>query len=220
MKEEIKYTSEIFDAYQSIAKQNASQKITFYKRHESFLATVPLDEKLDIVLDFHEALFELGHYSDYLIRCDETIELLFDSNLFPIFRKEAIQKLLFNKAGSQLNLHKLDQSEETMKALIKMDVTGDKLYKGLLFHIFKNKRLLLKFQARGIVISLILCSAILSIWIALVIQPHYPESLLRFKAWALGLFSLGILIWTGFIGYNNFQSYKEANKFLTKYRYT
>ena len=216
MKEETTYSYDILNEYQSIATQNASQKISFYKKHESFLVQIPINEKLDIVLDFLCSLFELGRYNEYLDRCDEVIDSLFDSQLFPIFRKKEVQKLLFHKAGSYLSLHDLDRSENTMRVLVKMDDSNNKLYQELLFQIFKNKRLLVKFQARGIVIALILSSAILSIWIALVIQPHYPDSLLRFKAWAIGFFGSGVFLWVGFIAYNYYKSYQDAKLFIRK----
>ena len=216
MKEDAAYGAEILDEYLRIANENSSQKISFFRKNEILLSKIPLNEKLAIVLDFQIALFENGHFHEYLERCDDIVNSLFDSKLFPTFRKKDVQKLLFHKAGSQLNLHRLEESENTMKILVKMDEENSKLYKNLLYQIFKSKRLLLKFQARGIVIALILCSAILSIWTALVIEPLYPESVLRFRAWTIGMFSLGIFIWMGFILYNNLMSMRKAKDFVEK----
>lgn len=214
MKEETAYSVEIFKEYQRIAEDNAAQKISFYKKNESFLSKVPLNEKVEIVLDFQKALFQNGHFNEYLSRCDDIINALFDSDLFPVFRKDAVQKLLFHKAGCLLNLVRLDESEQTMKTLVRMSDTRNKLYSSLLYQIFKGKRLLLKFQARGLVIALILTSAILSVHSAFVIKPFYPESFLSFKAWTIGLFALGTLIWLSFIMYNHFLSRREVHSFM------
>ena len=218
MKEEAVYKAEILKEYRKIAQDNVAQKISFYKKNESFFNKVPLNEKLEIVLDFQKALFQNRHFNEYLGRCDDLLSKLFDSQLFPIFRKDAVQSLLFHKAGCLLNLHRLEESEEAMKSLVQIDKNKSQLYKGLLFQLFKSKRLLLKFQARGLVIALILTSAILSVYSALMIKPYYPASFLSFKAWTIGIFILGIAIWGSFIAYNYFRSHKEASDFIKKYR--
>ena len=212
------YNREIIEEYHNLSKENESQKISFYKKNEAFFDQIPLNKKIDIVLDFLNALFHRGEYIEYLNRCDDIIEALFDSRLFPNFEKENLVDLLYMKAASQFYNHDRLKCEETMRGLVALDKTNHLRQKDLLFRLFKSKRQLYKYQARGLVIAFILTSAILSIWTVLFVHPFKPLLVGIYQNWTIGMFAIGILVWLGFKGYNNFKSLQEVNRFINENR--
>lgn len=214
MNQEVTYHREVLGEYQRIAEHNNAQKISFYKNNEQRISNIPINERIDIVLDFHEALFSNGEYQEYLDRVDAIVEALFDSDVFPSFDKKSLYTLLFNKAKCLYNLHHIEESEHTLQMLVKMDAGKSDICKLLLERIFRKKRELSKFKSRGIVIALILGSAILSIWSVFVIDPFYPEQLTGYRIAVVSLFILGCGIWIGTLLYHGQKSKKEAEEFM------
>ena len=219
MDQDVTYREEILSEYLRIAGNNLAQKITFYRKNEKRLSNIPINERLDIDVDFLTALFQNGEYEDYLKRCDVVMDQLFDSEIFPKFEKKILKFILFHKAACLFNLHKLEDSQETLRKLIRIDKINsasaqDQLCVELLKRIFRKKRQLFEFQSRGIVIALILLSAILSVWSVLVIGPFYPEYYTHFQIAMVALFVMGIGIWVIAFFYSRSRAHDETKKFM------
>ncbi|MEE9372866.1 MAG: hypothetical protein V3V00_07405 [Saprospiraceae bacterium] len=212
------YEQEIIREYKRIAENNTASKISFFKKYESFLDKVPLDKKLNIVVDFQLALFHNGEFDQYLIRCDDLINCLFDSDLFPDFPKHILEELLFHKAACQLNLYHYRKSEQTMKALIVISEKSTPTHHALLSHLFRTKRKFHNFRARGFAITLILAAAIMSIWSALAITPSNIVLFPIYEMCTIVLLLSGTMAWIGPMIYHHHCAHQDAKKFIAKHQ--
>jgi hypothetical protein len=188
-------SKDLLSEYMRIAGDNNSQKISFYLKNEDEIRKIRLNERLEIEKDFLISLFQNGEFENYLQRCDQVIDQLFDARLFPDFDKSTLSALLFHKAASLFNMHQYDKSKQSLVALIKIDKKNINLHRELLVQIFSKKLRLEKHKARGIIIAMILVSAILSIWNVLIIDPFYSEYYQEFQISVWVILTAAMALW-------------------------
>lgn len=200
--------------YNRIATSNSTLKIAFYRKNEGDICKIPIDERLEIEKDFLFALFQNGEFQDYLDRCENLIAQLFDVDIFPEFDQESLSTILFHKAACQYNLHDHGASKNTMKQLIRIDTSSKRIHLELLARIFMKEQSGGKYVVRGVIIAMILVSAVLSVWNVLVIQPFFPEYFKGFQVagWSVLILALGL--WSGTWYYNRVTAKKEAHRLL------
>jgi hypothetical protein len=189
---------EILNEYQRIAENNLSQKIAFYRENEIEIQNIALNERIHIEKDFLLSLFQIGEFREYLDRCDDVIEKLFDTDLFPQFQKNTLSALLFHKAASQYNIHEYSLSKGSLSSLMKIDKSNQVVHMELLTRLFRKEYHQGKYRVRGIVIAMILFSAILSVWNVLFFNPFYPEifPIAQSIMWSVLIIAVGIWIFS------------------------
>ena len=190
-------TNGLIDQYKKLATDNIVQKIDFYLENEPDILRIPIDERFEIEKDFLSALFQNGQFKHYLEKCEPIISQIFDAYFFPKFDKDSLSTLLFYKAASQFNLRDYQSSKHTIVEIIKLESQNKKLHQELLRRIFIKEGQKGKYVIRGVVIAMILTSALVSISNAVVIQPFYPKcfEIFQFAGWFVLAFAL--TLWGG-----------------------
>jgi tetratricopeptide (TPR) repeat protein len=122
--------NDLYFRYYNLGSGAYSDKVWFYEEFIQKNNALLYEEKLDLTIDYVQALFSIGKYQKYLSQIDPIIEQVVRENIFTINDHDIFQELLFKKAASLYNLDKLEESISILNQLIKIN-PKQKDYKSL-----------------------------------------------------------------------------------------
>lgn len=111
---------ELYLAYTSLDPSAYRQRVRFYEEHLDLLAGLSYDERMQLELDYHFSLFEIGKYQRFLDSVDPLIEAVIIDNIRST-EGDFFVDLLFKKAASCYNLWRLPECEQIVCQLLKID---------------------------------------------------------------------------------------------------
>lgn len=209
------YYSKLYREFRHLDAAMHRDIIHFVEAREDELRRLDFDEYFDVFYAYANALFEVGHYRQYLMVADELIELVIDQNIRYYRQEDVYRKLLFRKAASFYNTADYRAAEHILLALIRMDADDrdavrflEKCYRTLYFQHLQV------FRAAGILL-LLLSSLVICVEV-LLIRPFYPIYTVQIEQLRIMMFLISccILI-TGEI-WHRWRAYRRAASVLMK----
>lgn len=107
--------------YQLIPSTDYRGKIRYFDRHQSSFDYLDEDQRLDIHLDFSNALFEVGNYHRFVQSADPLIEQVIVNNVYEHNGEKIFEGLLFKKSAALFNLRKYEEAILILQSLVKID---------------------------------------------------------------------------------------------------
>ena len=115
------YHSPIYRDFLGIPDKNYREQITYYEKQELEISKLGLDEFLELLYTYSNALFHVGAYRKYLLVSDSVIELVFRYNIYTFKEEDLLRKTLFQKAAAHYNLHEFSRAGYLLSELVKMN---------------------------------------------------------------------------------------------------
>ena len=193
--------------------------IRFYEAKKSDINHLTFELYFDILVDYTNALFEVGAYTKHITTVNQIIQLSIEYNI-QFYRGEDIYfKSLYQKAAAHFNLLEQDEAIHILKELIKIAP-----YHGL--SILFLKKCMHRSQpnyikiARATSIVLFLGAAIITAIEVMVIHPFSPMYTTIFEQFRFATLGLGIFVLVGTFLYHRYQINHQVNAFVKKIRQT
>lgn len=174
-----------------IAPDDYRGLIKFYEQHYHHLTGLEAQQKLEIDIDYINAVFETGNYYLFLDKVDSLIEDVIFYNIYTYNDDKIFEKLLFRKAASLHNIHKYEKSLNILNSLIKIDPESS-LNKKLMAKCIRKKKCIWYETMKGIAIVLLLSTVSIYIAEELIVGPFYKQHLAHISSWRVVLFTVAI----------------------------
>lgn len=191
--------------------------IRFYEAQTSIITRLRFDLYFDILVDYTNALFEVGAYTKHISTVQQVIQLSIEHNI-QFYRGEDIYfKSLYQKAAAHFNLLEYDATIHILKELIKIAP-----YHGLSILFLKkckyrSQPAYIKI-ARATSIVLFLAATIITAIEVMVIHPFSPIYTAIFEQFRLATLGLGLFVLVGTFLYHRYQMNHQVNVFVKKIR--
>ena len=191
--------------------------IRFYEAKKLTIARLNFDLYFDILVDYTNALFEVGAYTKHITVVQQVIQLSIEHNIQFYKGEDIYFKSLYQKAAAHYNLLEYDKAIHILKELIKIAP-----YHGLSI-LFLRK---CKYRsqpgyikiARATSIVLFLGAAIITAIEVMVIHPFSPVYTDIFEQFRLATLGLGLFVLIGTFLYHRYQMNYQVNVFIKKIR--
>lgn len=115
------YHSQIYRDFLGIPDKNFREQIDYYEKKETEIGKLGLDEFLELLYAYSNALFQIGAYRKYLLVSDSVIELVFRYNIYSFKEEDLLHKTLFQKAAAHYNLREFSLAAHLLAELVKMN---------------------------------------------------------------------------------------------------
>jgi len=138
MEKELLRAYRTYEGFFAIDRGSFQEKIRYYKRHMQEISFLPFQERITIDYYYIIAYFEVGAYSEFLLRVDRLIETTIDNNIYKIEELDPYKELLFKKSASLFNHGEYENAIHILKQLHRM-YPSEKKIKHLLHHSYKRK---------------------------------------------------------------------------------
>ena len=168
------YDSDIFLGFKAIPKKNFSRKVFYVEKHRETIHNMDDITRINLLDQYSNALFELGHYEKCLAHIETLILDVVNSEL-DSRNNEIFCQLLLRKSCSLFNIDKLEESEHVIKELIKImpeSVQSVKVLRTINYKATTKKM----GNFRAILILFLFLGIGMTCMDLLVIQSFYPES--------------------------------------------
>ncbi len=191
--------------------------IRFYEAKKSEISHLNFEWYFDILVDYTNALFEVGAYAKQITTAQQIIQLSIEHNIQFYKGEDIYFKCLYQKAAAHFNLLEYDAAIHILKELIKIAP-----YHGL--SILFLKKCLNRAQpnyikiARAVSIVLFLGTAIITAIEVISIRPFSPMYTAIFEQIRLTTLGLGILVLVGTFLYHRYQINHQVHTFVKKIR--
>ncbi|MDX1478230.1 MAG: hypothetical protein R3301_11035 [Saprospiraceae bacterium] len=168
-------SSTAYQAFFAIDEGEFKEKIKFINRHRASIATLTLDEYVEIMDAYAEALFETGRFHKHLVIADELIELSIMHNIRQVAGKDLYFETLFQKAASLYNLNRIPTAIHILQELMRMhpDHESTRLF---LINCYVRQQHRVHSLIRRVSIAGILAAATFIALELLVVRPFIPEA--------------------------------------------
>lgn len=200
--------------YAKIEKTNYKAKIQFYEERAVRINELLPREKLELDIDYTNALFELGKY----VKCEDTLNVLIETvirdNIFIIEGQDIYQELLFKKAACHFNIGESEQCKHILSELIKMK-PQESNYQNFYKRCYRIEHKKTFRWMGGLVVALFLFSASIVPLELLIIKPFYNNYADSVELIRNGLV-LGALILAGTKEYLFHKSFSKRISILTE----
>ncbi len=191
--------------------------IRFYEAKIALITRLNFDLYFDILVDYTNALFEIGAYTKHINTVQQVIQLSIEHNI-QFYRGEDIYfKSLYQKAAAHYNLLEYETAIHILKELIKIAP-----YHGLSILFLKkckyrSQPTYIKI-ARATSIVLFLGAAIITAIEVMIIHPFSPIYTAVFEQFRFATLGLGIFVLIGVFLYHRYQMNRQVNIFVKKAR--
>lgn len=213
------YHSRIYRDFLGISDKNFREQIHFYEKYEEDIKKLGLDEFLELLYTYANALFQVGSYRKYILVSDSVIELAFRYNIYTFQQHDLLEKTLFQKAAAHYNLREFSSAAYLLSELIKMkDTNRDAL---LFFKRCRQQQypaLRAIFRAVSIFL-LLLCAGLIALEI-LFVRPFYEMYVSLVAHSRNTLFALGCMSMVTEFVYIRYLAEKDARLLLSQIRHT
>lgn len=193
----MRYTSDIDDLvyydYLDIDYNAYQERIRFFEKQREVITELPYEMRLELSLDYVNALFEVGDYYGYLKHIDKLLETVLMDNVYDLNGVDIYQELLFKKASSYYNIVDHVRAEHVYSELIKID-PENRIYQLAYAKNYTDHRRYESQKTRGFVIALFILTGMVIGIELLVIRPFYSELAGAFELIRNLTFSSGLSI--------------------------
>ncbi len=191
--------------------------IRFYEAKTPEIASLNFDIYFEILVDYTNALFEIGAYDKHLIEATKVINFSIEHNIQFYKGEDIYYKSLFQKAASHFNLLEQEKAAYILSELIKINPYNDLTIRFLKKCKTHAQPKYIKI-ARATSIFLFLTAAVIAAIEVMVIYPFSPTDASLFLSLRIVTLSLGLLILIGTFIYHRYQVDLKINKFVKEMR--
>ena len=114
-------SSELYQQYKSIARDDFQKRIRFVERNTKQLEDLPFSQYIEIQCEYLFALYEVAAYYQYITKSDALIELVIEENIFEYKGLNIYAELLHRKAKAYYHVIDYVNANKIFKALVKID---------------------------------------------------------------------------------------------------
>jgi hypothetical protein len=168
------YYSKLYRDFMAIDQEAYRAKVYFFELHEKAIGNLSLEEYLEILIIYTDALFEADEFVKHTLMAEVAIETSLYHNVPTINERDIVQYMLHKKAYSHALLGQFDTAKDVAKELLRFqpDATASQ---NLLKEIYtmQEPRYLSNLKALSVACSLLamLLAVISELWI----QALYPQ---------------------------------------------
>lgn len=186
------YHSRIYRDFKGIAEKDFREQIRFYEKKEDEIRHLVFDEFIELLIEYANALFQIGSYRKYLLMAETILEYSIRDNIVQYKGVDLFTQTLFRKAAAHYNLFEYAKAEYLLSELIKLDPTDTDVY---LFYRKCRQRQYGQVRNifRGVSIFLFLLASGLIALEILLVRPFYAMHTLLIMYSRNTLFLLGCL---------------------------
>ena len=186
--------------------------VRFYEANETGIAALSFENYFEILVNYSNALFEIGAYAKHIKEVDKIIYLSIEQNIRFFGGEDVYFKSLFQKAASLFNLHEIERAEHILRELIKMDPYNQLSIRFLKKCLFRYRPRFVK-RGRAFSIVLFLTATLVTAIEVMFIYPFLSEwgSFFEYLRW--GIFGLGLVLLGGNFLLHYFRVNKAVNSF-------
>ncbi len=212
-------STKLYRDFQDIDGSAYHTIIRFYETKIRVITRLPFDLYFDILVDYTNALFEVGAYAKHLPAADEVVRLSIENNIQFHKGEDIYFKNLYQKAASHYNRLEYEQAIHILRELIKIAP-----HHGL--SILFLKKCMNRSQpkyikiARATSIVLFLGAAIITAIEVMVIRPFSATHTIVFEQIRFATLGIGILVLLGTFLYHRYQMNDQVNAFVKKIKHT
>ncbi len=167
------YHSRIYRDFRAIEPSEHRKQVRFYEKFEPLILRLDFDEYFDLLLQYTNALFEIGAYQKHLLMADTVIETSILQNISAVRGEEIYCATLFKKAGSYFNLHEYQKAEHILCELLKIN-PDDVFSKMFLEKCLRAQRPQQFRNVRAVAIFLLMMTALTTLVQLLFVRHFYP----------------------------------------------
>lgn len=167
--------SEVYAKFYAIESGDYYRKIRFVQKYRNRLVALELDEYLEILQAYREALFQTGKYQEHLRAADELVSLSIHHNVTEFNGEDLFFDTLLQKAASHYNLEEFDSARHILKELVKMRPDDESVRLFLMRCYINEEKEKRTMTLRGISILCFLLSAFLVAADLLVLKPFFER---------------------------------------------
>jgi len=203
-------STKLYRSFKEIEEREYHTIIRFYEAQTTAIACLSFERYFEILVDYTNALFEVGTYDKHLETVNQVIQLSIEQNI-QFYRGEDIYfKSLYQKAASHYNRLEYDEAIHILKELIKIAP-----HHGLSIQFLKkclnhSQPRYIK-VARAASIILFLGAAIITAVEVMYIHPFSPSYTDLFEQLRFATLGLGFLILIGAFLYHRYQMNHQVN---------
>ncbi|TVR87241.1 MAG: hypothetical protein EA411_08515 [Saprospirales bacterium] len=179
-----RFREEGLESYRSIVR--------FFERNEGELGELEFEDYFSVLLEYVDALYEIGAHYKFLRFADQVIEMSIERNIVYFEGKDIFEYFVYRKGLALLNLGLLNKSEGIALELLKMD-PDNRDYKRLLCKIYYRRRTVDRINMRMYGVVFLLFSAF-AVFLELAFFPVIGFEVSGFDLLRLGLFSIGLAL--------------------------
>lgn len=191
--------------------------VRFYESNTSEINLLKFDAYFEILVNYSNALFEIGAYAKHVEEVDQIIHLSIEQNIKYYKGEDIYFKSLFQKAASYYHLLEYSRAEHILKELLKMSPKDSLSIRYLKKCLIKNQPSYFKY-ARASCIFLFFLTALISAIEVLFIHPFAEAWSNSFEIFRFSIFLLGIIVLVGTYCFRRYQVNRIVNAFLLKVR--
>lgn len=186
--------SNVYIGFKEIPEKDFFKQIYYIEKHLNYILDMHYFYKIELLFQYVNALFEIGHYKKCLAHIDDLIYDVFDALDFDNERS-VICDLLIKKSCALFNVGEYEKAEHVTKELLKLDPENKRSLK--ILQSIKLRLLRHKFSGlRALSIILLFFGLCITCFDLLVIQTFHPEkalSVMILRNIVLGASSLSLL---------------------------
>jgi len=205
----------VYHDYQMISESDFYEKIRFYESNFSIIESSPEAYRLELSLQYVEALYVVEAYYDFLLKVDDLIIKVVEDNIVSVDGHDLYQELLYMKAIALYHTLDYIKSDKVLTDLVRIDPEQEEYKQAYI----KNQYGLIQYNGqknRGASIALFLLTAIIIGIELLVVKPFHSEIELYVQITRWTTFALGISSMIGYELYSRIQSQKKHKNIISK----
>jgi len=191
--------------------------VRFYERKTLEIARLNFDNYFEILVDYTNALFEIGAYDKHVIEATKVINLSIEHNIQFYKGEDIYYKSLFQKAAAHFNLLEQEKAAYILRELIKINPYNDLTIRFLKKCNTHAQPKYIKI-ARATSIFLFLAAALIAAFEVMVIHPFSPADASLFLSFRMVTLSFGLFVLLGTFIYHRYQVDLKINKFVDEMR--
>jgi len=191
--------------------------VRFYEKKIAEITRLNFDNYFEILVDYTNALFEIGAYPKHLVEVTKVINLSIEHNIQFYKGEDIYFKSLFQKAASHYNLLEQEAAIHILKELVKINPYNDLTIRFLKKCKTHAQPKYIKI-ARATSIFLFLAAALIAAIEVMFIYPFSPADAHLFLSFRIATLSLGILVLIGTFIYHRYQVALKINSFVQQMR--
>lgn len=209
----ISTSSKLYRAFKDIDGSAYHTLIRFYESKTTQIAQLAFPKYFEILVDYTNALFEVGAYSKHLEEVEQVIRISIANNIQFYKGEDIYFKSLFQKAAAHFNLLEYQQSEYILKELIKI-APYNTLPIRFLKKCKENKRPKYIKTGRALSIVLFFLAALVAAIEVIIIYPFRPKNTFIFENLWIGILGFGLFTLLATHLYHKFKVNIEVQQFV------
>ncbi len=213
----ISSTSKLYRDFKDIDGSAYHTIVRFYESQAEKIAQLEFETYFDILVDYTNALFEIGAYAKHLKEGEKIIRLSIEHNIQFYKGQDIYFKSLFQKAAAHYNLLEYKKAEYILKELIKIAPYNTLPIRFLKKCKSQSRPSYIK-TGRAASIGLFFIAALVAAIEVMVINPFAPEKLSFVEHLWIGILGVGIFILITTFFYHRYKMNAEVDDLVRQAR--